>query len=365
MRIAQCGIMCADAGAAVRAGTPALVDDERACERSALPRLGFLGVGWIGRHRMAAIAESGAGEVVAVADPSPKCSAEALAAAPAAAAVRGLDELLDMDLDGVVIATPSALHAEQAIRALGAGAAVFCQKPLGRTAAETKAVVDAARAADRRLGVDFSYRHTEALRRLRQLVRSGELGRVYTADLVFHNAYGPDKPWFYDASQSGGGCVMDLGIHLVDALLWLLDFPAVEDVTGRLFSAGIPWERASGAVEDYAVARLDLAGGTAARLACSWNLSAGTDAEINITLYGTEGAARFGNVGGSFYDFALEKMTGTATQSLIEPPDEWGARAAVEWARQLATSCSFDPAADEAVAVAAVLDQIYGNPSDQ
>jgi predicted dehydrogenase len=58
----------------------------------------------------------------------------------------------------VVIATPSALHAEQSIAALTSGAAVFCQKPLGRTADEVRQVVDAARTADRLLAVDLSYR---------------------------------------------------------------------------------------------------------------------------------------------------------------------------------------------------------------
>jgi predicted dehydrogenase len=97
-----------------------------------------------------------------------------------------------------VIATPSALHAEQAIAALDRGLAVFCQKPLGRDASETRAVVEAARRADRLLGVDLSYRYTRAAAALRDEVRSGALGEVYAVDLVFHNAYGPDKPWFYD-----------------------------------------------------------------------------------------------------------------------------------------------------------------------
>ncbi len=126
-----------------------------------------------------------------------------------------------MDLDGVVIATPSALHAEQARQAFAGGVAVFCQKPLGRDLAETRAVIDAARAADRLLGVDLSYRHLAAVEAVRALLRDGELGRVYAAELTFHNAYGPDKPWFTRRSQSGGGCLIDLGTHLLDLVMWL------------------------------------------------------------------------------------------------------------------------------------------------
>src|SRR5207237_4413923 len=117
------------------------------------------------------------------------------------------DDLLDGDADAIVIATPSAMHAEQAIAALERGKAVFCQKPLGRNADETRRVVDAARANDRLLGVDLSYRFTDALLKVRDVVQSGELGEIFAADLVFHNAYGPDKRWFYDPKLSGGGCV--------------------------------------------------------------------------------------------------------------------------------------------------------------
>ena len=108
--------------------------------RVSKPRVGFLGVGWIGRHRLQAMLATGAIEAVAVADPAPEMIAEALAVAPGARAVADLDAMLALAPDGVVIATPSALHAEQSIRALDAGVAVFCQKPLGRDAAEAAAV---------------------------------------------------------------------------------------------------------------------------------------------------------------------------------------------------------------------------------
>ena len=167
------------------------------------PRIGFLGTGWIGRHRLAAILATGAVEAAAICDPSAASLAEAAAVAPGALVVDSLDAMLDLGLDGVVIATPSAQHAAQAIAALERGVAVFCQKPLGRIAAETRRVVDAARAANRLLGVDLSYRHTQGMQRIAELVRADALGTMFAVDLVFHNAYGPDKPWFYDRAQSG------------------------------------------------------------------------------------------------------------------------------------------------------------------
>jgi predicted dehydrogenase len=299
---------------------------------------------------MEAIGRSGVAEIAAIADPNPMADAR----------FTTLDELLEQELDGVVIATPSALHAEQSIRALEHGLAVFCQKPLGRTAAETQRVVDAARAADRLLGVDLSYRFTEGMRRIRELVAGGELGRIYAIDLVFHNAYGPDKPWFYDPMLSGGGCVMDLGVHLVDLALWSLGFPEVAGVSSRLFAGGLPLVSRPDRVEDYALARLDLSSGAAVQLACSWRLPAGTDAVIEASFYGTEGGAALRNVGGSFYDFTAERFHGTTREVLASPPDEWGGRAAVDWATRLAAGERFDPATERLVDVASALDRIYG-----
>jgi hypothetical protein len=142
-------------------------------------RLGFLGVGWIGRHRMQALLDTGLVEAAMLADASPEMVQEAAALAPEAELAAGLDEMLEAGLDGVVIATPSALHAGQAVQALESGTAVFCQKPLGRNAAEVRRVVDAARAADRLLGVDLSYRYTAGMRQIRELVAGGELGRIF------------------------------------------------------------------------------------------------------------------------------------------------------------------------------------------
>lgn len=337
-----------------------LLPEHGKADAAARPRIGLLGVGWIGRHRMQAILAADAVEVAAIADPAPEAAAAAAALAPDAACVGGLEELLAMGLDGVAIATPSALHAAQAIRALESGAAVFCQKPLGRTAAEVRAVLAAARAADRLLAVDLSYRFTEAMRRVRELVRSGALGRIYAADLVFHNAYGPDKPWFYDPARAGGGCVMDLGVHLVDLALWSLGQPRVVEVAAKLFAGGEPLPAPAGRVEDYAVATLALETGAAVRIACSWRLHAGRDAVISAAFHGTEGGAVFRNVAGSFYDFVAERHRGTAREILAERPDTWGGRAAADWARRLAAGERFSAEAEPLLAVAETLDRIYG-----
>jgi predicted dehydrogenase len=327
-----------------------------------VPRLGFLGVGWIGRMRMQSLLASGAGVAAAIADPDPGLRAAALADAPDAVAGEELSALLGGGLDGVVIATPSALHAEQAVTALAAGLPVFCQKPLGRDADEAGAVVAAAKRADRLLRVDLSYRHTEAVRRIRELLLADAIGPVHAIDLVFHNAYGPDKRWFKRRDLAGGGCLIDLGTHLIDLTLWLTGGRDATVRSARVLRGGKRLDTSSSQVEDFAVAELEV-GEAVARLACSWWLPAGTDCVIELVLYGREGALAMRNVGGSFYDFEARLQRGTQSEVLAAPPDDWGGRALCEWSERLTVNAHFDPAADEYVAVSRVIDDIYRNAS--
>jgi predicted dehydrogenase len=318
--------------------------------------LGFLGTGWIGRNRMEAMLATGDANAVAICDPNPAMAAQAQQLAPDAQIVGSFDELLACEPEGVVIATPSALHAHQCIRALERGASVFCQKPLGRTAAEVEAVLTAARRGDRLLGVDLSYRHTAAMQAMR--ARLAELGDVFAADLTFHNAYGPGAGWFWDPKLSGGGCLIDLGVHLVDLALWMFDFPEVLDASVILLRDG--HRPGEDEVEDFAIGQLELANGAAVRIACSWNLNAGQDAVVEASFYGTEGGAQMRNENGSFFDFSADLFKGRNAERIAAPPDEWGGRAAAEWVRKLASAERFTGSTPGLLETARTLDRLYG-----
>ena len=335
------------------------------------PRLGFVGLGWIGRMRLDALAEAGAAEIAAVCESAPDRLAQAGEAHPKAARFTDFDGLIEraeeLGLDGIVIATPNALHAPQTLAALERGLAVFCQKPLALDAREARAMVKAAREADRLLGVDYSYRFTDGAQELRRVVQAGELGKIFSLDLVFHNAYGPDKPWCFDPRLAGGGSLMDLGVHLIDLAFWLLDDPEIRRVRGGAFRRG---ERLSlgrltpsgeTAVDDFASAWLDLQeGDIVGSLAVSWNAHAGRDCVIRAALLGTEGGAEFRNVGGSFYDFELERFNGRSGQVVTRESKDWLGRATLDWARRLAESKRFDPEIERSVRVSEVVDGIYG-----
>lgn len=329
------------------------------------PRLGFVGLGWIGAMRLQALAEAGASEVAALCEAVPARLAEMGEAHPEAACFDDYEGLLDraaeLKLDGVVIATPNALHAPQTVAALERGLAVFCQKPLALDAPEARRMVEAARAADRLLGVDYSYRFTDGARELRRRLQAGELGRVFSLELVFHNAYGPDKAWAHEPRLAGGGALMDLGVHLIDLALWLLDDPPVAGVRGGVFRQG---ERlpgvAQGGVDDFASAWIDFEGKTVASLAVSWNAHAGRDCVIRAAVFGTAGGAELRNVGGSFYDFELERFTGRAGEVVVRESRDWLGRAILDWARRLAEANRFNPEIERSVRVSEVVDAIYG-----
>ena len=327
------------------------------------PRLGFVGLGWIGRARLESVVQARVARIAALHDVTPAMVEEAHELAPKALVCASFEELLDQDLDGVVIATPNRFHAEQSIAALNRGLAVFCQKPLGRNTVETSSIVRAARNAERLLGVDLSYRHLPAAQQVISLVQSGALGKVFAVEAKFHNAYGPDKQWFYDYAFSGGGCVLDLGVHLLDLALEPLGFPAIGRVDGALFSEGRLLAKPIWQVEDYATARIETMDKSVIDLSCSWNLHAGRAAEIGITFYGTGGGASLHNVDGSFYDFVAERFNGTEKETLCGPADaqwKWGGLATIEWVRKLAANEHFDPAIERLITVSEIIDYLYG-----
>lgn len=328
------------------------------------PKIGFLGLGWIGLHRMNSLAQANLVDIAAIADPDPNAVTRAEQSLCDAVRASSLDELLTHDLNGIVIATPSAMHAQQVQTAVREGLAVFCQKPLARTESETRATIELAQSQNCLLGVDFSYRHVAGLAKARQIIADGSLGEIFMVDLTFHNAYGPDKPWFYDMKQSGGGCVIDLGSHLIDLCLWMLrdnceTHHPFADVRRSLWRLGTRYTSQSEGVEDAAVIQWRVGKDTEVRLTCSWNLHAGTDAVIQAKFYGTQGAIELQNQNGSFYDLAVHRNDGIKRTSLAPPDNNWGGRALVQWANKLTRGNQFDPEVSTLIDVARLIDEVY------
>jgi predicted dehydrogenase len=321
--------------------------------------LAFIGTGSIGLNRMKAVLDADVCFPTGIYEPDITNARKAFELAPDAIIYRDLDELFDTEPDGVVIATPSAMHASLSIKALQKGIAVFCQKPLARTANETRKVISTAYVSNKHLGVDLSYRYNDGIQKIYNEYRK-QIGRIYAVDLVFKKAYGPDKAWVYNPRLSGGGCLIDLGMHLIDLTLWILDFPEVTRVSSTLMSKGTLIACDSDVVEDYATAQMETDTGVSIRLVCSWDLPSGRDAEIIASFHGSEGSALFYNVNGSFYDFETAICHGTSREIVSHQPDEWGGRALINWTKELQESRNFRKSSLMFYNIAEVIDRIYG-----
>lgn len=324
------------------------------------PRLGFAGVGWIGAQRMNVLAESGLARIAAVCDPDGERREAACAGLrQRPATCERFEQLLEQPLDGVVIATPNVLHEPQAAAAMERGLAVFCQKPLALTASGTARLLELARRQNLALGVDWSYRWLAGVPELKQRIEAGELGTITAAELCFHNAYGPDARWYYDPAQAGGGCLLDLGCHLLDLSHWLLGARDPREVRARCFRDGRRLPAPVREPEDFVMAEIDYASGQHVHLSCSWQASTGRGAIIECRIFGTAGGAEIRNVDGSFYDFVVALHRGAGTTVLAAPPDPWSGRALVDWTRRLREAAGCDDLG-HLQTTAGVIDIIYG-----
>jgi predicted dehydrogenase len=209
------------------------------------------------------------------------------------------------DLDAVSVCVPNYLHAPIAIAALERGMHVLCEKPLARTSQEAKEMVQAATKANRVLQVVFNHRMREDVRVLKQYIDEGKLGHIYYAKASWMRRTGiPGRgTWFVNKEMSGGGPLIDLGVHVLDIALHLLGEPEVVTATastynelGRLgqgidkrarkFGTGSRYD-----VEDLATAFLRLSTGGTLLLEASWATHSNASDDFGVTLYGTVGGA--------------------------------------------------------------------------
>lgn len=134
--------------------------------------------------------------------------------------------VLREDIDLVSIVTPPATHLEMTLAALDAGKAVLCEKPMAMSASEADEMRRRANETGRLALIDHELRFLAGRRRMRQMLRAGEIGRVYHAKLLYRadSRARPDRPWdWWSDAERGGGTLGAIGSHAVDAFRWLLE----------------------------------------------------------------------------------------------------------------------------------------------
>jgi predicted dehydrogenase len=260
---------------------------ERA-QRSTL-RIGLAGAGMIGRFRVRALEKIPGAELVAVADPDETLARRLIGSRDLRLVSDGAAFADDAGVDAVIVSTPPAAHESIGVACLQAGKHVLCEKPLAMSVTACEALVHAAEAGGARLATGFTLRHTPAARLARQLVDSGSIGDVDHVRAYHGHAGGNDfgPGWIVDEAVSGGGTLMDNGIHMIDLARWFLG-GNVRAMTG--YATGHVWQKPG--CEDNGFVLMRNEKDRIASVHSSWSEWRGYGYRVEI--YGTRGAVRFG-----------------------------------------------------------------------
>jgi predicted dehydrogenase len=191
-------------------------------------------------------------------------------------------------VDGAIVCTPPATHADIAEHFLGAGVAVLCEKPLTSDTASARRIIDVARNRPALLMMAAKYRYVEDVIRAKAMIAAGTIGAVQLMENSFTGAVAMRGRWQADRSTSGGGVMIDNGTHSVDLVRYLLG-----PITSVLAIDGPRIQQLP--VEDTASIACWTEPGARAMIDLSWSVDKRLDTYVSV--YGTEGALRLGWAG--------------------------------------------------------------------
>ncbi len=211
-------------------------------------------------------------------------------------------ELLKEDVEVVYVLTPNSAHAPLSIDALEAGKHVMCEKPMAKTYAEAKAMVEAAERTGKILTIGYQNRYRADSSYLKKACQDGELGEIYYAKAhAIRRRAVPTWGVFLDAEKQGGGPLIDIGTHALDLTLWMMDNYEPEMVVGSVYrkladqtqtgNAWGDWDPSVFTVEDSAFGFIRMKNGATISLESSWALNSLDVREAQTTLCGTKAGA--------------------------------------------------------------------------
>ena len=330
-------------------------------------RVGVIGLG-IGRNHVRGYREHEGAEVVAAADLDPARREEARSQFAVPLLFASADEMLaSADLDVVSVCTPNKLHRPLVLAAFEAGCHVLCEKPMAMSAAEGESMLAASAAFDRRLMINFSYRFNAQAVALKKRVEAGLLGRVYFGRTTWHRRRGVPGfgGWFGRKEMSGGGPLIDLGVHRLDLALWLMGYPEPEWVLANTWNAltGPVAEREGKAfdVEDFASAMIRFRDGSMLELEASWASNVKENDVMETRLFGTQGGLVHRNKHEG-YEFEAEmyvEQDGSQFDIQLHEPAPKPKTAMWHFVEAIRTGDPHPAPGEEALTVQRLLDAIY------
>ena len=339
-------------------------------------KAGVIGLGVGARHIDSYLAHPDV-EVVAIAsrseDPRSAQIPERFPAFKGKVYEDGMDMISNEKLDIVSVCVPNFLHKDLTIASLKSGANVLCEKPMALNADDAQEMADTAKQVGKKLGINFSYRFNYQSRAMKDLVASGVLGEIYYGRSVWLRRRGipgvnttNHGQWFFDKAKSGGGPLIDLGVHRLDFALWLMDYPEPEWVLASTSDRlGKQAAAASGkvyGVEDFASAMIKFRNGATLELDASWAANIREKELQSTRLLGDRGGAYQYNINESreceieyYYELAGRqfdgKLHGTGTA-----PDSY-----TLFADAVRDNTDFLVKPEDGVTVMKILDAIYAS----
>ncbi|MFW6457453.1 MAG: Gfo/Idh/MocA family protein [Planctomycetota bacterium] len=268
-------------------------------------------------------------------------------------------DLLDRDdLDAVSIALPNYLHAPVTREALESGKHVLCEKPMAMNADEAQEMKRTADDAGLALMLHFNMRFMTTAATVRPLIESGQLGHIYHATTTYTRQDGYPNPgtWFGIREKSGGGPMIDLGVHRLDLTLWLMGYPKPTSVLGNTYDllAREQLEDVDFDCEDFSAAMIRFDNGSTLYVTASWDAHQREQTEQTMQLYGTRGSV-FEEGGDVTY---CTTEDGDPTNKNLEQLEADESPQA-HFVRSIMNGEKPGPSADHGVIVMQILDAIY------
>ncbi|WP_077033013.1 Gfo/Idh/MocA family protein [Pelomonas sp. KK5] len=330
-------------------------------------KVGVVGLG-MGRAHIEGWKEHPQVDLLAIVDPDPKRLAEIGDKYGIEGRYASLEAMLAAHrLDAVSIVTPNKFHREQTLAALEAGCHVLCEKPMAMSAAEGREMLAAAGKAGKRLMINFSYRFSAQSRALKAQVDAGVFGDFYFGRSVWHRRRGMPGfgGWFGTKALSGGGPLIDLGVHRLDLALWLMGYPKPTWVMGATYD---PIARAAADkagktydVEDLAAAFIRFDNGATLALEASWAANIQEAELMETRLLGTKAGLLQKNLdeGYVFDAHIFTEQHGAQFDMHLNPPAAKAPSAMFDYADAILNGKPHPAPGEQGLLVMEILDAIY------
>ncbi|MFH2004867.1 MAG: Gfo/Idh/MocA family oxidoreductase [Bacteroidota bacterium] len=250
-------------------------------------KIGVVGLGWVAQvYHLPVLKKMSDLEIVAICDHD-KGKAKSVGEKFGVSKIYTDYEemLISTELNAVDICTPTDLHKSMSIAALQAGLDVFVERPIARSYEEARDISEAVTKNKRNFMVGMNNRFRPDMMLLKSIIENGEIGNIFYAKAGWIKKLSSNNPWVTQKEKSGGGVFLDLGLTVLDTLLWSFNFPSVKRVSA------VTYNHTTKSVEDSCIAFFETLNGATMMLETSWSFQAAADS-FYCDIFGSKGSVQ-------------------------------------------------------------------------